>query len=202
MVKVAATLDLGGFDTIIGFGTVAGTIGKAAGASSMDMQWVFGQMQGDLGDMSLGIYGDWAHAKGKAAGNILGAQDSMHFTGATVAATGVTNLALGAGQGATLMSGDKFDAFSIRASLEPMSQVTVALGYGYRKTTGVGNNIKHQVFSVGLGYSIYQNMIVSLAYTNDKLSLGTDASTVLNAANLGAVVGNTKTTTLDYVIYL
>jgi len=186
MIKLALTLDIAGFDTIIGGGSVTGTIGKAVlgniAPSSMDMQWVFAQMQGDLGDMSLGIYGDWAHAKGKANGNILGAQDSTNVVGAGSALAGYTSL----------NAGDKFDAFSLRATLEPVSQVTLGLGYGYRKTTSnvVLNNIKHQVISLGVAYSIYQNMIVSLNYTNDKKTVATQAST------------NTKTTILDYVIYL
>jgi len=185
MIKVAATLDVGGFDTIIGFGSVTGKIAKggALTSPSMDMQWVFGQMQGDLGDMSLGIYGDWAHAKGKANGNLLGAQDSNFQLGATNVFNSYN----------TLRSGDKFDAFSIRASLEPISQVTFALGYGYRKTTGLNNNVKHQVFKFGAGYSIYQNMILSLSYANDKTTVG--------AFTAGASTNN-KTTVLDYVIYL
>jgi len=209
MIKVAATLDLGGFDTLIGFGSVTGTVGKLANPSSMDMQWVFGQMQGDLGDMSLGIYGDWAHAKGKAGGNLLGAQDSAHTVAggafgptAFVAANAIVAPAtVGNGLAAqpavagynSLNAGDKFDAFSIRASLEPMTGVTVAMGYGYRKTTGTGNNIKHQVFKLGVGYAVYQNMIVALSYNNDKTSVG--------PATAGTV-GNNKTTVLDYVIYM
>jgi len=186
MIKLALTLDIAGFDTIIGGGSVTGTIGKAVlgntAPSSMDMQWVFAQMQGDLGDMSAGLYGDWAHAKGKANGNILGAQDSINLVGAGSALASYNSL----------NSGDKFDAFSLRATLEPVSQVTLGLGYGYRKTTSnvPANNIKHQVVSLGVAYSIYQNMIVSVNYTNDKLTQSNNPSF------------NTKTTILDYVIYL
>jgi len=179
MIKAAATLDIGGFDTIIGVGSVAGKISKGFNAPSMDMQWLFAQMQGDMGDMSVGIYGDWAHAKGKANGNLLGATD----TGSTVATLGVQR---------ALLNGDKFDAFSLRASIEPISQVALALGYGYRKTTSnvAANNIKHQIFKVGAAYSVYQNMILSLSYENDK------------ATTTGLAATNTKTTVLDYVIYL
>jgi len=188
MIKLALTLDIAGFDTIIGGGSVTGTIAKAVAGnltpSSMDMQWVFAQMQGDLGDMSLGLYGDWAHSKGKANGNILGAQDSIN--------TPVATSVFGALGYSSLNAGDKFDAFSLRATLEPVSQVTLGLGYGYRKTTSNVplNNIKHQVISLGVAYSIYQNMIVSVNYTNDKLTQSTLPSS------------NTKTTILDYVIYL
>jgi len=181
MIKVAATLDVGGFDTIIGAGSVTGKIGKnvAGLAPSMDMQWLFAQMQGDVGDMSVGIYGDWAHAKGKANGNLLGAQDAG------------TTLASAIGQ-QVLVNGDKFDAFSLRASIEPIPQVDLALGYGYRKTTSItlANNVKHQIFKIGASYSVYQNMILSLSYENDK------------ATTTGLPATNTKTTVLDYVLYL
>jgi len=174
MVKVAATLDVAGFDTVAGFGTVAGKIGKAINANSMDMQWIFAQMQGDLGDMSVGLYADWAHAKGKANGNVLGADD----------------LTAGAG---TLNAGQKYDGYSLRATLEPFSQVGLNLGYGYRKTTATATTaIKHQVFSFGAAYSFYQNMIMAINYTNDKVT-----DTVVPANS-----GTNKTTTLDYVIYL
>ena len=185
MIKVAATLDVGGMDTIIGFGSVTGKIGKVAAAPSMDMQWLFAQMQGDVGDMSVGIYGDWAHAKGKSNGNLLGAQDSATQLGATSTFNSYN----------ALMNGDKFDAFSLRASVEPMSQVAVALGYGYRKTTGTTNNTKVQTFKVGASYSFYQNMILSLSYQNDK-------TTTAIFAGVAGTATNTKTTILDYVIYL
>jgi len=183
MVKVAATLDIGGFDTILGVGSVGGTVGKLAGAPSMDMQWAFAQMQGDLGDMSLGIYGDWAHAKGKSNGNILGAQDSANTVGLANPVSAYAGYA-------SLNNGDKFDAFSLRASLEPVSQLDVAFGYGYRKTTGTANNTKVQTFKIGASYSVYQNMILSLSYQNDKTTVTGGAAT------------NAKTTVLDYVIYL
>jgi len=190
LVKVAATLDVGGFDTILGFATVAGHVGSPS-AAEMNEQFFYGQMQGELGDMSLGIYGDWAHAKGKTGGNLLGAQD---VTGGAAAALGTTpGGAAGSGTFAFLNQNQKFDAFSIRATLEPISRLTLGAGYGYRKTTDsvtATNGTKHQVYALGAAYSIYQNMILSLKYTSDK-------QTTPGSAGM-----NTKTTVLDYVIYL
>jgi len=187
LVRVALTMDIAGFDAVIGGGSMAGRIGKAgsnangpqgtiagvAAPNTMDMQFLDGQLQGDLGDMSVGIYADWAHAKGTAAGNIMGAQDV----------------------GGLLNSGDKFDAFSLRATIEPVSGWTVGAGYGYRKTDlapitpGVVNpaSVKHQVFTAALAYQLYQNSIISLNYNNDKQTLGNGTAT------------NVKTTVLDWI---
>ncbi|HKJ83956.1 MAG TPA: hypothetical protein VJ961_08070 [Mariprofundaceae bacterium] len=194
LVKVAGTFDLGGFDTIIGAGTVAGKIGKTSGtvtqAANADMQWVYGQMQGDLGDMSLGVYADWAHAKGKAGGNVMGANDMGTALAATNTLAGMNSIT----------SGDKFDAYSLRATLAPTRRTLVGIGYGYRKTSiaaagaTVANSNKHQLIELGASYMIYQNNILSLTYQNDKVTWGT--------APTGNVNGNIKTTTLDYLIML
>ncbi|MDQ6957798.1 MAG: hypothetical protein Q9M24_01655, partial [Mariprofundaceae bacterium] len=91
LVRVVATLDVGGWDTLIGFGSVTGSAGKGpsvviGGISPnqtldstrvpMDIKFIDAQMQGDVGDMSVGVYGDWAHAKGKTStanqGNFYG----------------------------------------------------------------------------------------------------------------------------------
>ena len=187
LVKVAATLDVGGFDTVVGVGTVAGKVGKSNGAATqgadMDMQWAYGQMQGDLGDMTLGVYADYAHAKGTTNGNILGAQDTA---GAIANANNIFNTYN------ALSSGEKFDAYSIRATLEPVNRVTFGVGYGYRKTNSatVANQAKHNVTAVTASYQFYQNMVLSVNYTNDKASAGAAAAT------------STKTTTVDYLIML
>lgn len=187
LVKVAATLDVGGFDTIVGAGTVAGKVGKTTGTTTsqdMDMQWVYGQMQGDLGDMSLGVYADWAHAKGTANGNILGANDAVTNAGTTALFKNYN----------ALLTGEKFDAYSIRATLEPVNRFTVGLGYGKRDTKGTAaQTVKHTVTAVTASYQFYQNMVMSLNYTSDKQSGGGLAATA---------IGTNKTTTLDYLIML
>ncbi len=198
LVRGVVTLDVGGFDTLVGFGIVSGKLTRATAgtvAPEMNLMFVDGQIQGDVGDMSLGVYADYAHAKGKANGNVLGAQD----VGTSVLdanATGAfgTFAAIGASQ--------KFDAYSIRATLGVLPGVTVGAGYGYRKTTdsGVGRSQpKHQVFSISAAYQLYQNSIISLNFTNDKLS-GVAAGSFLATGNGNGVNnGNTKTTTLDWL---
>ncbi len=187
LVRAVATVNVGGWDTLVGFGLVTGKVGKTTGTTAtttpeMNMVFLDGQVQGEVGNMSLGVYADYAHAKGKPNGNILGAQDVGTTTGASSLLANYS--ALGASQ--------KFDAYSIRATLEPLAGVTVGTGYGYRKTTNntAGmNQPKHQVFSISGSYQLYQNSIISLNFTNDKIS------GLTTAANNG----NLKTTTLDWL---
>jgi len=196
LVRVVATLDVGGWDTLVGVGFVTGKVGKQGGRpnhdpvisgvttdSEMNLVFVDGQIQGDVGDMSLGVYADYAHANGKNNGNLLGAQDS-----ATAPVTGSAANALGITQ--VLGINQSFDAYSIRATLEPITGITVGAGYGYRKTTDditTNNQPKHQVFSIAGSYQLYQNSIISINFTNDKAS-GTTAQD-----------NNVKTTTLDWL---
>jgi len=186
LVRAVATLDVGGWDTLVGFGVVTGKVGRtnatALTEAEMNMVFIDGQIQGDVGDMSLGVYADYAHAKGKANGNILGAQDVITTTGAASTLANFNSLG----------STQKFDAYSIRATLEPITGIVLGAGYGYRKVTNdtAGTSEpKHQVFSIAGSYALYQNSIISLNFTNDKTS-GLTTST----DNF-----NNKVTTLDWV---
>jgi len=190
LVRAVATLDVGGWDTLIGFGLVTGKVGKTTGTTAtvlpeMNMVFIDGQIQGEVGDMSVGVYADYAHAKGKANGNILGAQDVSTVTTTSNLLAGYN--AIGGNQ--------KFDAYSIRATVEPLSGFTVGAGYGYRKTTNdttaTSPEPKHQVLSISGAYHLYQNSIISLNFTNDKVSGLTPA--------VPAVNGNLRTTTLDWL---
>jgi len=202
LIRGVATLNVGGFDTLVGFGYVGGKLTRASAgqvAPEMNLVFVDAQMQGDVGDMSLGIYADYAHAKGKPNGNVLGAQD---------VATNVGNANGNAmfGSFAALGRTQKFDAYSIRATLGVLPGITVGAGYGYRKTTDTRAPIdingaafsqpKHQVFSLSASYQLYMNSIISLNFTNDKISGVTAGS---NLAGAGVLNGNLKTTTLDWL---
>jgi len=172
LVRAVATLDVGGFDTLIGVGFVTGTAGKLnagdglAGPASaagtrvpMNLQFVDVQLQGDLGDMSLGIYGDWAHAKGKQAPGLVGTANFY-----------------GSGLGANTI-GNKFDAFSIRAELKPIDRFIVGIGYGYQKLTQnialVAGDITVKTVHVGVTYEIYQNMELNFTYDSARTNAGT-----------------------------
>ena len=195
LVRVVGTFDLGGWDTLVGFGIVTGKVGKSGSntngpdgkingvttASEMNLQFIDAQVQGEVGDMTIGVYGDWAHAKGKSNGNLLGAQD-----GGVAPVAGSTAKALGINQ--VLNQNQKFDAYSIRATVEPITGITVGLGYGYRKTNDSvtpTNSVKHQVTKLAGAYQLYQNSILSLSFTSDKTTQGATSNTV-------------KTTTLDW----
>jgi hypothetical protein len=194
LIRAAATLDIAGWDTLIGGGIVTGKVAKgvAGGAaianpSDMNLEFVDAQLQGAVGDMSLGLYADWAHAKGTVNGNLYGAQDlpvANAVAGSTAATIGI---------GTNLTNTQKFDAYSIRATLEPVTGFTVGLGYGSRKTTDStagADQPKHKVFAVTAAYQLYQNSIISLNYTSDQNS-GNATTTANNAT--------THTTTLDWL---
>ncbi len=190
--RIAGTFDLAGFDTIVGGTIVRGKVGKgSAGAatgfaqpSDMNMESIDAQMQGNVGDMTLGVYADWAHAKGTVNGNLYGAQDA----GTTPAATSSAS-ALGISQ--VLGSGQSFDAFGIRATLAPVTGYTFGIGYGHRKTvTGPGTSLSHSVWSVSAAYQLYMNSVISLNYTSDNLGQTALPSTT------------THITTLDWHTYM
>ncbi len=171
LVRVVATLDVGGWDTLIGFGAVTGNAGKNnAGASGsvaartpMRMQFVDAQMQGEIADMSVGVYGDWAHARGQTS-----ADGTANFYGIGDAFDGI----------ATNKAGNKYDGFSIRVEVEPLNRLIVGIGYGYQKLTrSVGGDLTNKVTHLAATYKIYQNFDVNVVYNNEKRS---DALTASN----------------------
>jgi len=129
------------------------------------LQFVDVQLQGEVGDMSVGIYGDWAHAKGRTS-----AAGTGNFYGRTAA------FAVGAVANTV---GNKYDAFSIRATLEPISRIVLLAGYGYQKVTQAGavsdGTIKQ--FQLGANYALYQNMELSVVYNNNKTTKITNVGT-------------------------
>jgi len=185
LIRAVATLDVGGFDTLVGFGIVTGSAGKGPlmamdGGGNitstrvpMDLQFIDAQVQGDVGDMSVGIYGDWAHAKGKTStagqGNFYGVSEAFE-------AAGADNVA-----------GNKYDGFSIRADIEPINRFLVGIGYGYQKMTRPGGDITNKVFHLAATYKIYQNFDVNIVYNSEKL---TDSMVTANT-------GTTRTTIIE-----
>ncbi len=158
LVRGILTTDVGGFDALIGFGIVTGKAGKpvaigGVGEFDMNLQFVDVQLQGDVGDMSVGIYGDWAHAKGKTSatgnGNVYG--------------VGVTT------------AGAKSDAFSIRADIKPIADFIIGAGYGYAKNTPLaGVAATKTQFQIAATYEVYQNFELTAVYntTKDKIANG------------------------------
>ena len=169
LVRGAATLDLAGWDTLIGFGVVTGTAGKSVasggvGQNPMDLQFVDAQFQGAVGDTSIGVYADWAHAKGKTDQASL--QGNVY--GVTNGPTNLINIA-----------GTKSDAYSIRADIKPLEHVIVGAGYGYNKfSTPVAASISNtKTTQVAATYEIYQNFEINGVYTSAKTTTGGVANT-------------------------
>ncbi|TLS77356.1 hypothetical protein FE236_04275 [Mariprofundus erugo] len=184
LVRGVLTTELGGFDTLIGFGLVNGTAGRPAtvpvggvagvGPVPMDLQFIDVQAQGEIGDMSLGIYGDFANAKGKTSTDPLAAI--------------TTNFYGGAG------AGGKFDAWSLRAELKPLHNMGFGIGVANRKlSTGVAGAIATKVATtqVAAFYEIYQNFEINLIYNSAKTSGG-------GTVAAPAVGTTTNTTTIEF----
>jgi len=177
LVRVIATLDVGGWDTLIGFGNVSGSAGKGGGVAAtavrvpMNLQFVDFQMQGDVGDASVGIYADWAHAKGKTTAALNAGVNNGRGQ-----ATGTGNFYGVAADGTANTSGNKWDGFSVRADVKPMEHVIVGIGYGYEKfTNGVTTLADDTVKTLHLAatYEVYQNFELNLVYDSAKTNGGT-----------------------------
>ncbi len=153
-------LDAGGWDTMIGFGFVTGTAGKPAttpggvGEFKADLKFVDFQAQGEVGDMSIGVYADYAIAKDKTNG-VAGVANMYNVGAAT---------------------GDKTTGYSARVEVKPLENVGVGIGIGSLKNTHqVGNPDKASSFQVAAFYEVYQNLELNLIYNSTKYtpSVGT-----------------------------
>ena len=173
LVRAHLFLDAGGWDTMIGFGVVTGSAGKAqtkvggqvtnyaTGKFNMDLQFVDFQAQGEVGDMSVGFYADYAQSKAKilSGGSTLGGNPYQFYGG-------LNN-----------NSGDKFTGYSARVEVKPIDRVLFGIGYGYNKVS-VANaaNLtatyggKNTIFHLAATYEVYQNFELNLVYNNTKFS--------------------------------
>jgi len=167
LVRGIATLDVGGWDTLVGFGVVTGTAGRGTAAGTvatldkvrvpMNLQFVDAQMQGDIGDMSVGFYADWVHANGKTS------------------SAGTGNF-----YGGSILDGQDYDGFSIRGEIEPLDRLLLGVGYGYNKTTQVAGSANAEstvkTFHLAATYTIYQNMDLNVVYKDAQTDAGTTAA--------------------------
>jgi len=175
LVRGIATLDVGGWDTLIGFGLVSGTAGRGTAAGTvattgdvrvpMNLQFVDFSMSGEVGDMSVAILADWAHANGKTASNVAG---TGNFYGG------------GSKNANPIVDGQDYDAFGVRLETKPLDRVLLGVGYGYNKTTQVAGsaNAESVVKTLHLAatYEIYQNFELNLVYDDAQTDAGTTAA--------------------------
>ncbi len=193
LVRGIATLDLAGWDTLIGFGIVTGKAGKpvlgdngaAAAEIPMDLQFIDVQLQGEVGDASIGVYADWAHAKGKTGANIPPA--AANYYGGSANFTGAAYGIAGAVANGT---GNKYDGYSIRATVEPVDHFLFLIGYGTHKVTTATGSQKENIFQLGGQYAIYQNMELKLVYQaiKDTTPLGVAAKANVTTLEVEALM--------------
>jgi len=182
MVALTYAGDLGGFDTLVEVGTMTGTAtsasaavngtvnaagtavaGTAAGitSSGVNAQWIAAQVQGEIGDASLGIYADYATTKTRTGAGITTA--NLYGTG-------------------------KVDGYSIRAEIEPIHQLMFGLGYGRTQDDGAGVVVGTVAgtetttkIHYAVTYEIYQNLEFTISKTD------TNVTNSATAANNGRV---------------
>jgi len=142
-------MDMGAAELMIGGGILAGeqrAAGALASGSGVDAKWIDFQVQGEMGDMSYGVYGDWATSKAKS-------------TNALVA----SNFLAGGGN-------QDLDGYSLRIELEPVHQLMVGFGVGQVKLTNNGLPGESKVTStqIAVTYEVYQNMEINTFFKSDR----------------------------------
>ncbi len=112
--------------------------------------------------MSVGVYADWAHAKGETSANTGGLTGVGNFYGSIVDEAGNT---------VANTAGKKFDAFSIRGEIEPIERVLLGIGYGYKQLSqGAPGDITVKTFHLAATYIVYQNMELNVVFDSAKLN--------------------------------
>lgn len=158
-VRLNGIFDLGGTEALIGLSWVNGIQSTGQGATipqGVDGMSIDAQFQGDMGDISYGIYADYVTTRAKSSNG--GAKTNL-FAGGVDA---------------------KKDGYSIRADIKPIQWFLVGVGYGYDKTkpavvaTGAVKNTRWQV---ALTYQFYQNLELNAHYNNLKNTTGGVATT-------------------------
>jgi len=162
MVRASGIFDLGGAEVMAGAGWING-IQTAGGAvvGGVDAIFIDAQAQGDIGDASFGVYGDYTITRSKAdAGNAK------------------TNLFVANAAGTATIDA-KRDGFGIRAEVKPTHTLMFGLGYEADKTkvAGAATTNKNTTWQVAATYEIYQNMEINAWYANNKVTAGATTTT-------------------------
>jgi len=142
-------MDMGAAELMIGGGILAGeqrAAGALASGQGVDAKWIDFQVQGEMGDMSYGVYGDWATSKAKS-------------TNALVA----SNFLAGGGN-------QDLDGYSLRVEVEPVHQLMVGFGVGQAKLTnnGLAGESKVTSTQIAVTYEVYQNMEINTYFKSDR----------------------------------
>jgi len=151
MVRINTFMEVGGMNAGVGIIGVTGNVGKSnqylgtvVAPIQLEMKrWgIDGQLEGEVADMSFGLYADYASAAASGA-----------------AKTNAYN------NGTGTLSG-----WSLRANVKPLHNVVATLGYGSMNagSATVGASTKTTTTHVGAEYELYQNFVLALTYTDQK----------------------------------
>jgi len=139
LARVVFTPEFSGMNAMIGGGVISGTTGTTTvGYAKLSDFFIDAQVQGDVGDMSLGIYADYASAN----------EGGFAVLPAVSVKPGATT------------------GFSIRAELEPVHNVLLGIGYGSSNPPGVAATTTLTQFAAT--YHFYQNVELNFHYNENK----------------------------------
>jgi len=212
LLRAVATLDINGWDTLIGFGYVTGTAGAGGNGGTtaagflpkpgttklenvrvpMNLQFIDVQLQGEIGDTSVGIYGDWAHAAGRTSS---GGTGNFYGSAGAPAGSGFGDATVTGGNPKFNTAGKTFDAYSIRTEIEPVNRFLFGIGYGYKRLQDpASGDIKTQTLQLAATYKVYQNMDINLVFDNAKT---TDPTGTLSTSGLKSFTNRTTVLSVE-----
>ena len=152
--RVFVTPEVAGMRAGLGFGIVSGSTGNTntlaalavpgavAGVTQGELKkwFIDAQLQGEIGDIGIGFYADYANAAATAAG---GTKVNLFNTSASA------------------MKG-----YSARVEVKPTHNIIVGGGIGQLKNAAS----KTAQWQLAAEYEIYQNFVVALIYNNTKVT--------------------------------
>ena len=184
--RLAFTPTIRGWDVDIGGGMLNGTAGgidtatgkRFAGAH---MDFLDAQVQGEVGEVGVGIYADYAYtiAKSGVSYNLFGAEPlEMNGEGTLT--------------GGTAAAGDRTGGWSIRTMVKPVEGWIFGGGYGEtRNKAATGEHSSNRIWNIGIIREIYANAELKLLYGQQRVG-------ALYPTNTSGVTQTTKSTTLQF----
>lgn len=184
--RLAFTPTIKGWDLDIGGGMLNGTAGRVDPATGKrfagaHMDFLDAQAQGEIGEVGVGIYADYAYtiAKSGVQYNLFGAEPlEMDAAGALL--------------GGNAPAGDRTGGWSIRAMVKPVEGWIFGGGYGMtRNKAPTGENSANSIWNIGIIREIYANAELKLLYGQQRLG-------ALYPTNTSGVTQTTKSTTVQF----
>lgn len=139
--------DLGDAELMIGGGIMSGTQTAVGAAVGVSAQFIDLQVQGEMGDMSYGVYADFVNTKTKGVNGV---------------ATNIFSTVAG--------NNAKVDGSSIRLEIKPTHTLMLGVGMGNTKETPAAGTIKNSMSQFALTYEIAQNYEFNAYYMTSKVT--------------------------------